>query len=302
MEQDDAQKLFDKKIILFEEIVHRYETTPKTYKIQTEKSNFQFILIISNGSLDSIGSILISLNSLIPLPKYKLDHSLEIIPFNYIIFNIPIDSIPLSQAMTLSQTDSAIIHLQLGSHLARIHKNIQNDSFGPLQSSHHPDPSYSWQESFTNLLDSLLHTLEHDKHRQLPYQEIRQYLSRAIASFLFDDVDVPSLISFTANEDDIFISLDPPSIVAFVPTLTHAIWGDPLLESLFLPPGPSTAFMEGYIDTAGGPLIVFPRHHTKRLWYTVFLALVVLVEGTDVVWAQDTLNSCLAALKDAPCY
>jgi len=60
MEQDDAQKLFDKKIILFEEIIHRYETKPKTYKIQTEKSKHEFILIISNGSLDSIDSILIS--------------------------------------------------------------------------------------------------------------------------------------------------------------------------------------------------------------------------------------------------
>ena len=86
----------------------------------------------------------------------------------------------------------------------------------------------------------------------------------------------------------------------------HALWGDPLLETLFM--DPRAAFVEGY----GGPLVLFARQRTKRLWYTLFLALVVLVQadrlGSGKVdeeklqWARETVVKCAAALKDAPCY
>jgi hypothetical protein len=39
----------------------------------------------------------------------------------------------------------------------------------------------------------------------LPYEEIRQYLLRAVGVFLLDDVDVPPLVWFTASEDDIYV-------------------------------------------------------------------------------------------------
>jgi len=81
---------------------------------------------------------------------------------------------------------------------------------------------------------------------------------------------------------------------------------------------PSAAFMEGYKDGGGPPLLVFPRQRTKRIWYTVFLALVVLTkygpESEEGVveeegwvrekraWARETLMSCVEKLKDAPCY
>ena len=86
----------------------------------------------------------------------------------------------------------------------------------------------------------------------------------------------------------------------------HALWGDPLLETMFMEP--SAAFVEGY----GGPLIVFARQKTKRLWYTLFLSLVVLVQAKrlglgevdyeKVRWAKETAGKCVAGLKDAPCY
>jgi len=76
--------------------------------------------------------------------------------------------------------------------------------------------------------------------------------------------------------------------------------------------GPSAAFMEGYLGGGGKPLILFPRQRTKRLWYTFFLALVVLtkygVPGDDEgvlvteqrTWARQTLVKCVDDLKDAP--
>jgi hypothetical protein len=79
--------------------------------------------------------------------------------------------------------------------------------------------------------------------------------------------------------------------------------------------GPSAAFMEGYLGGGGKPLILFPRQRTKRLWYTLFLALMVLTkygvptledddEGGLVkeqrIWARQSLVKCVDDLKDAP--
>lgn len=145
----------------------------------------------------------------------------------------------------------------------------------------------------------------------IPFEDIRWYLSRAIGFFLFDDVEVPSLVGFTFSEEDIVISLpsdaqlDGCRILSF-PLPTHALWADPMIETLFMPPGPSKALLEAYKDGEGS-LIVFPRQRTKRLWYTLFLAAVVLVDVTGkdegkVGWARDTIRECVERLKDAPCY
>jgi hypothetical protein len=168
------------------------------------------------------------------------------------------------------------------------------------------EPSYSWQETFTVLLETLLHTVENDLHINLPYIDLRKCLSRAIGFYLFDDVEVPSLVSFTGDEHDVLLSCpkdsSQPAIAAMAFTNVHALWGDPLIETLFMPPGPSQGILEGY----QAPLIVFSRQKTKRIWYTVFLALVVLVErGGEVEqgkWAKEVLSECVEQLKDAPCY
>ena len=131
---------------------------------------------------------------------------------------------------------------------------------------------------------------------------------------MFDDCEVPSLVSFTADEHSVFVDFDlekgvPEDEEVRVTSIVgvgHALWGDPLLETLFLEP--SAAFVEGY----GDPLVIFARQKTKRLWYTLFLALVVLVQAKraglgegdheKVKWAYETAEKSVVALKDAPCY
>ena len=146
------------------------------------------------------------------------------------------------------------------------------------------------------------------------FEALRRYLSRAIGFFLFDDCEVPSLVSFVGDEHSTFVDFDLDAgdpeeqevrVTSFA-SVGHALWGDPLLETLFLEP--SAAFVEGY----GGPLVVFARQKTKRLWYTLFLALVVLVQAKraglgegdheKVKWAYETAEKSVDALKDAPCY
>lgn len=261
----------------------------------------------------------------------------------------------------LSPRQLAYVELRLGTYLRALH-GLTNECFGsPIKppsskSSSLPFLSlpsnfgqgdmedvsqYSWQDTFVPLLDDLLVELCEKPTFQdlctelgINVEELRQYLSRAIGSFLFDDVEMPSLVLVSGCDADVYVSLSTSRneaegetngnqaeqevrIVYLLPTLLHALWGDPLMEAWFMPPGPSQAIREGYFgEDKDGTLILFPRQKTKRLWYTVYLALLVLVEDSrasenrdgdtnnrrEVQWAKKVLPECMAALKDTPSY
>ncbi|KAF9044451.1 hypothetical protein BJ165DRAFT_1329000, partial [Panaeolus papilionaceus] len=224
-----------------------------------------------------------------------LDTSLTLLPFSFLLLP-PTSRVPGETAINLTEARSSgalsqkqllTIDLRLGQMFGELHSNLQNDWFGlPLPGGKEPsEPSYSWQETFTLLLETVIEDLEKSTAPlEIPYTLVRSLLSRAIGSFLFDDAEVPSLTLFTQSEDDVYVLLslgenNSSSLhITLVPNLTRALFGDPLLESLFFSPGPSDAFWEGYRGAGGEPLVVIPRQKTKRLWYDLFLGLVALRE------------------------
>jgi len=251
----------------------------------------------------------------IPQPTpIAFDPSLSTVPYPYILSAHPggtsLAEVRASNKLTDRQT--LLLDLRLGAHFKRIHDEVQNDWFGlPSQEK---DELYSWQEAFTYLLETVLQDAR-DVGETLPYEDIRKHLSRAIGFFLFDDCEVPSLVSFLGDEGFITVDFNPDTPtqdeeihITSVFSLSHALWGDPLLETVLV--NPSRAFLEGY----GGSPIVFARQKTKRLWYTLFQALVVLVQsrrlqGVDVnevndrrKWARETVAQCARDLANAPCY
>ncbi|KAL0061110.1 hypothetical protein AAF712_012104 [Marasmius tenuissimus] len=265
----------------------------------------------------------------LPFNQPVLDSSLTDIPCPYLLTPAhPITSSSMTSLSSarkqnlISSQHNVLIDLTLGQMLGQLHSGVQNEWFGlPVAVGDPLDPSYSWQETFSVLIETLMHEVESKEEfesLELPFDDLRRCLSRAIAFYLFDDVEAPSLVWFTGSEDDIYIALpppgssDPPNIVAILPNLAHALWGDPHLESFFLPPAPTRALKEGYEAGGGEPLELFARQKTKRSWYTVFLALVVLRERGDGVgaelggktrgWAIETLAKEVEFLKDAPCY
>ena len=287
-------------------------------------------------------------------------------PFGWLLLRVPGSSQthpPMSLASVctkLSERQLARIQLQLGVHLRALH-GITNDSFG-IPADKLPEPPsvpsfaellaagqtgeegqgygedmipYSWQDTFVLQLEQLLEYVCGDAeagqtassdHLNIDVDELRRALTRAIGSFLFDDVDTPSLIWLTGNEEDVIMSLTPGTegsgttyteadIAYILPTFAHALWGDPLMEALFLPPGPTKAMNEGYFGEEEGTLYLFPRHKTKRVWYTLYLALIVFAEEMSqegettrkadretVRWARNVIPECIEILKDAPCY
>ncbi|KIK95017.1 hypothetical protein PAXRUDRAFT_827418 [Paxillus rubicundulus Ve08.2h10] len=267
---------------------------------------------------------------------------------------------------TLSPSQLARVELRLGTYLRALH-GITNEWFGlpidtpALEAPAAPSLSslfavsqdgegadgedmtrYSWQDTFVLQLEGLLDEVYDNTGAggvpgpEINIEELRRYLSRAIGSFLFEDVEMPRLIWVTGSEEDIVVSLALENLeegqgsteseggaeadIAYIlPTFGHALWGDPLMEAWFLPPGSSKATNVGYFGDERGTLIVFPRHKTKRVWYTVYLALVIVVEDRrsrgrgeeetekvaireKVQWAREILPQCIGLLKDAPCY
>ncbi|KAF5390942.1 hypothetical protein D9757_003943 [Collybiopsis confluens] len=298
-----------------------------SFIIDLSSSHTAFITIADSQALSTTNSIqvihqlitLIHDHTSLPTPRPILDTSLTLIPHPYIL--TPPQPFPSSAIITLSKARSqhlltpnqnAFIDLRVGQILGQLHSRVQNDWYGRPSTTQPTDPSYSWQETFIALLEPLLERAQEAQiDLGVSYEDIHKFLSRAIAFFLFDDVQVPSLVWFTGSEQDIYISfssLDSVQIVIVLPTFAQSLWGDPLLETLFLPPAPSEAVREGYEASGGEPLLVFGRQKTKRVWYTVFLALVIITERENLeeddqrTWALETLNRCAKALKDAPCY
>lgn len=259
---------------------------------------------------------LITSQTSIPVAQPVLDTSCDILPHHFLLtlpyhlaFSSVISLSDAKQQNLLTPEQLTFIDLNIGRLLGQLHSGVLNEWYGLPQEFNPPAPSYSWQESFTLLFESLL---SEQSESEMPLQEIRKYLSRAIAYFLFDDVEVPSLVWMTGSDDDIYLHIKDSSpqsvaIAAILPNVAHAIWGDPLLETFFMPPAPSKALLEGYVDGGGEPLLVFPRQKTKRLWYTLFLALLVLSEHPNQneekrKWALDTSQKCVEALQRAQFY
>lgn len=291
--------------------------------------------------------------------------------FGWLLLRVPDSSQlnpPMSLASVrheLSPRQLARVELKLGTYLRALH-GVTNDWFGIPMDKPTPEPlsvpsfttlfaasqidgdgegdgedmtPYSWQDTFISRLEEILEHVCGDAEARKTYKvdldidvdELRRPLSRAIGSFLFDDVEMPRLIWVTGNDEDVILSMtqgkgsdgtaseeDTEADIAYIlPTFGRALWGDPLMETWFLPPGPTTAINEGYFcGEEDGTLIVFPRHKTKRTWYTVYLALMVLAEamsqeegettqasGRETVrWARSILPECVEILKNAPCY
>ncbi|KAJ7705393.1 hypothetical protein B0H17DRAFT_1037840 [Mycena rosella] len=270
-------------------------------------------------------------NTSIPIADPALDASRVLLPYVYLLTppyaltSLYLVSLPHARATgLLTAPQLALIDLQLGTYLGQLHAGAQNDWFGrPTPANSAPPPPaepYDWQATFAPLLEALLDAVP------TPHAPpLRAALARALAAFLFADADTPSLVWLTGSADDVFLAFTPAgafSAFALLPAVPHALWGDPLLEAFFAGAGggdadvnggggggPSAAFWEGYRAARGADtpdLLLFPRQRTKRLWYDVFLALVVLRErrGVDddkTRWAHACLETRAALLKDAPC-
>lgn len=231
----------------------------------------------------------------------------------YILARLPMPlttSTPLRQLATVRDSlppeGAASLDLRLGVALRTLH-NLQSEWCGPPTLE--KEGLYSWQEAFSLLIEEALTAAESaGLVSAADLTTLRSYLARAIGAFLFDDVEVPSLVAFTTGTESVFITdaEGEPELALLLPSLAHVLYGDPLLERAFSPSEvPSRALLEGY---GAPPPIVFARQRTKRMWYDLYLGLVVLLgarrvgEEQNTNWAVQLVEQSKVSLKDAPSY
>ena len=236
-------------------------------------------------------------------------------PQPYILARLPAPPLPPSAQLkplaavrhALSPENAAALDLRFGLALRTLH-NLQSEWCGPppLES----EGLYSWQEVFAHLIDEALCAAE-EAGIIVSAEDVaalRGYLARAIGSFLFDDVEAPSLVALTTGAESVFVTDTDgePQLALLLPSFAHLLYGDPLLERAFSPSEAlSRALLEGY---GTPPPIVFARQHTKRMWYDLYLGLVVLLgakrvcSDQNVDWATRLVENSRVLIKDAPCY
>ena len=234
-------------------------------------------------------------------------------PRPYILARLPVPlttSVPLRQLAavrdSLPPEGAASLDLRFGVALRTLH-NLQSEWCGPPTLE--KEGLYSWQEAFTLLLEETLSAAESTGLvSAVDLTALRGYLARAIGAFLFDDVEVPSLVALTTGAESVFITDadGEPQLALLLPSLAHVLYGDPLLERAFSPSeARSRALLEGY---GAPPPIVFARQRTKRMWYDLYLGLVVLLgarrvgEDQNTDWAVQLVEQSKISLKGAPCY
>ncbi|KAI5117169.1 hypothetical protein M0805_003985 [Coniferiporia weirii] len=327
----------------------------------TEESASPRTLVIETGSRAALetGAALISLVAAHTTPGtcprvLTLDHSTTVIPSSYALLSLSApppgspaeisgDPEPLERALpAMSERMRALTELRLGAHLRALHA-LENDWFGVPGAQDEWGECYSWQEAFSLLVETALEELgkldldalgprkvqeeagvdgkDKEVEEEIPVEDLRRALGRAIGFYLFDDVEVPSLVWCGALEWSSFayvhniIELDSAvgvganaegrtPILPEPPMLAHwggplCLWGDPLMEGALR--APSAALCEGYRGNSGADgsgevegsgLIVFARQRTKRLWYTAYAALCTLLgasrDAKDAVETGDT--------------
>lgn len=288
--------------------------------------------IIGHGGIEHLNRVAHTLQLIgVPVPRPSVlvkgttQEDIEKIGVPYLLLTHP-GGVPLSDPRFSSDSCSSVnIRHEVGAHLRLLHE-VQNDWFGLPSDPGEWSECYSWSECFTLLMENALDAasaiflsspgsgpsgnkiLTEDDIRNL-----RQHLSRAIAFYIFDGVEVPSLIWCPSLDWERFVIVKGDRLddetnftglrVSSFTGWEGAIWGDPLMEGAFA--NPSAELMESY----GTELITLYRHKAKRLWYTIYATIVTMtnlkrnggvVEGKpDETELRKTLQHAMVQLQTA---
>jgi hypothetical protein len=293
------------------------QSSPPAYKANTLSQEYELLSHLHSRA--STNPLPIPIPSPI-VPVTKFDSG----TFSYFLLSRP-SGVPFRRD-TLPIHEHSSTDFHIGSFLRDLH-TIDGEYFGRPGTPTN-EQLYVWQEAFTLALEEVI-----DKAQELsgvldslPFEAIRSLLSRAIGSFVFDDVEWPSLVTIAADESDFLLSPTGELVCALATGLSHATWGDPLLEQLFM--RPRHQLIAGYKNEPYTPhdaeteedsqnpsswgLTTFARQQNKMVWYQLYVALVAIVEemesksqeteSNNITRSVEAVKSCVIKIQKSSLY
>ena len=227
---------------------------------------------------------LVAAEPAVPAPVVRFaDFSRELLPVPYFFMDL-VGGRPWSAVRDeLGPEGNDAIERQLGAITAAVNRT-EGPAFGYLATG----PAFpDWFDA----LRWMLTTLYADARRfgvLLPVPEARVLRLLHRHRGAFEEVTTPRLVHWDLWAGNVFVSTDTePPRVSGVIDFERALWGDPLMEFI---PGRLRA-VDAYEAGYGQPLLATPERRLRRLFYNLYLGLVLVVEdGPRDYAAKDTVE------------
>lgn len=279
---------------------------PTTYAANSIKEEYDLLVHLRTRWISSSSASKFELPT--PIATTKTTDS-----FSYSLFSRPRGTPATFSAM--NKDEKIKFDYCIGNFLRLLHQ-IDGEFFG-RPGTPEDERQYTWQDAFVLALEEALDSVQDTVGPDFPGETIRRQLSCAIGSFLFDDVEWPSLVTITADEGSFLLSEDNNVVCTLANGLPRAVWGDPLMERLFVEP--RWPLVMGYKEREGSTpeyfangspdkssisesgLTILPRQNTKMLWYQLYAALIPIAEG-GVLASMGDVELCMKKLETAVYY
>jgi aminoglycoside phosphotransferase (APT) family kinase protein len=206
----------------------------------------------------------------VPVPNILVyDTSRRLLPSDFFIMEF-LPGVPFHHLRgQLSVEEQARVDAEMG-RLTRQIGTIHGSSFGYWAQPE--KPGVTWRECFARMVEGVLQDgLDMDIDLHLPYEQIRARVQRHLG--VLDEIVTPQLVHWDLWDGNIFVDPQTLRITGLI-DFERALWGDPLIEGIFINIDPASSAAQGY----GAELLSTPQRRMQRLLYNVYLHLIMVVE------------------------
>ena len=233
----------------------------------------------------------------IPAPEvYAFDSSHDLLPSDYYLMEfVPGESF-FKLRSTLPPASQEQIQHEMG-RFTRAISAITHDVFGYWAQP--SAPGVSWKDCFAAMTRGVLQDgLDVDAKLPMPYDEIYQRMESHFDAL--EEVTTPRLVHWDLWDGNIFVDPSSHRVTGLI-DFERALWGDPLIEVIFMNLNPDSPAALGF----GGNVLRTENERRRRLLYNAYLFLIMIIEtyyrhydnDWQINWATERFNELMPLLK-----
>ncbi|MFJ8694194.1 phosphotransferase family protein [Streptomyces roseolilacinus] len=190
---------------------------------------------------------------------------------------------------TVPAHERARLRGDLGRLIGQLH-HVRGVGFGYPQHGT-PNTGSSWRNAFLAVLKDVLHDARRYNVR-LPLDQDKLVRSIDQKAWLLDDVTDPTLVHFDLWDGNVLLADGDGRLeISGIINGERSFWGDPLADlvspALFEGIADDKAFLAGSYSARGHRFRLNDQHLGRIAMYRIYLALIVLIEGTSREYDPD---------------